>query len=86
MSYSFFYCNNLTRFESVFWMKTLTSRLFKKYSKIKKSRVRFCLPLGWLHSVGAEAHKLGKVVFGPTLSLLLPLFGERKKGKLHILK
>ena len=77
-------------------MKTLTSRLFKIYSKIKKSRARFCLSLGWLHitekiiencnSAGEEAHKLGKVVFGPTLSLLLPLFGERKKGKLHILK
>ena len=77
-------------------MKTLTSRLFKIYSKIKNRGHGFVyLLVGYIslkkiiencNSVGEEAHKLGKVVFGPTLSLLLPLFGERKKGKLHILK
>ena len=53
-------------------MKTAKSRLFKKYLKRRKSRVRFCLFRGWLHisekkliengnSFGAEAHKGGKV-------------------------
>ena len=27
-----------------------------------------------------------QLVFGPTLTLILPLFGEHKKGKLYILK
>ena len=55
------------------------------------------MSLGWLHisekkiiehcnSVGAGAHKVGKTIFGPTLSIILPTFGERKKGKLYILK
>ena len=54
-------------------MKTVKSRLFKKYLKIRKSRARFCLSLGWLNisekkiielynSVGAGDHKIGKVV------------------------
>ena len=38
------------------------------------------------NSVGAGAHKVGKTVFGPTLSIILPTFGERKEGKLYILK
>ena len=57
----------------------------------------FRLCLGSLHiskkiiencnSVGAEAHKVGKIVsFGPTLTLILPISGELKKSKLHILK
>ena len=64
-------------------MRTVESRLFKKYLKRKKSRARFCLSLGWLHiiekniencnSVSAEAHKVGKVVsfwsnFDPTFT------------------
>ena len=36
-----FNCNNLTSFESVFYMKTVKNRLFKKYLKRRKSR--FCL-------------------------------------------
>ena len=44
-----FYCNNSTGFESVFCMKKVRSRLFKKYMKRRKSRAWFCLPLGWLH-------------------------------------
>ena len=44
-----FYCNNSTSFESVFYMKTVKSRLSKKYLKRRKSRAWFCLPLGWLH-------------------------------------
>ena len=44
-----FYCNNSTSFESVCCMKTVKSRLFKKYLKRRKSRARFCLSLGWLH-------------------------------------
>ena len=53
-------------------MKTVKSRLFKKYLKRRKSWARFCLPLGWLNIsekqllktaiVSAEAHKVGKVV------------------------
>ena len=54
-------------------MKTVKSRLFKKYLKRRKSRVQFCLSLSWLHIsekkllktaivlVGAGAHKKGKV-------------------------
>ena len=39
------------------------------------------------NSVGAGAQNIGKVVsFWPTLTLILPTFGERKKGKLYILK
>ena len=43
------------------------------------------------NSVGAGAHKVGKVVsfllvFGPTLTLVLPVYGECKKSKLYILK
>ena len=44
-----FYCNNSTKFESVICMKTVKSRLFKKYLKRRKSQARFGLPLGWLH-------------------------------------
>ena len=36
-------------FESVLCMKTVKSRLFKKYLKRKKSWEQCCLPLGWLH-------------------------------------
>ena len=54
-------------------METVKSRLFKKYLKRRKSRAQFCLSLGWLNisekkiienynSVGAGAHKVGKVV------------------------
>ena len=61
-------------------MKTVKSRLFKKYLKRRKSRAQFCLSLGWLNvseknignynSVGAGAHKVGKVVsFWPNFDL-----------------
>ena len=67
-----FYCNNSTNFETVICMKTVKSKLLKKYLKRIKSRARFCLPLRWLHisekkkmienfnSIGVEAHKVGK--------------------------
>ena len=38
------------------------------------------------NSVVAEVHKVGKVVFGLILTIILPIFGERKKGKFYILK
>ena len=38
------------------------------------------------NSVGAGASKVGKIVFGPSLTLVLLIFGERKKGKLYMLK
>ena len=38
------------------------------------------------NSVGAGASKVGKIVFGSSLTLLLLIFGERKKGKLYMLK
>ena len=38
------------------------------------------------NSVGAGANKVEKVAFSPTLTLLLLIFGECKKGKLYILK
>ena len=54
-------------------MKTVKSRLFKKYLKRRKSQARFCLSLSWLNinekkiielynSVGAGTHKVGKVI------------------------
>ena len=54
-------------------MKTVKSRLFKKYLERRKSRARFCLSFGWLHisqiknienrnSVGAGAQNMEKVV------------------------
>ena len=52
-------------------MKTIKSKLFKKYVRTRKSRGRFCFSLGWLNiskkviencnSVHAGAHKVGKV-------------------------
>ena len=53
--------------------------------------------LGWLHisekkivenckSVGAGDHKVGKVAFDPNLTLIFPIFGERDKHKLYILR
>ena len=53
-----FYFNNSASFESVFCMKTLTGRLFKKCLKRRKSLPRFCLSLGWLHIC---ANKLLKI-------------------------
>ena len=50
MSHSFFDCNNLMSFESIFYMKTFKSRLFKNYLKRRKLHTQFCLPLGWLHT------------------------------------
>ena len=47
-SYSCCY-NNSKSVESAFCMKTVKSRLFKKYLKRRKLRARFCLPFGCLH-------------------------------------
>ena len=64
-------------------MKTVKSRLFKKYLKKKKLSASF-LSLGWLHisekkiiencnSVGVGAHKVEKVVsFEPTIDSSFP--------------
>ena len=64
----------------------------------RKSWARFCFSFSWLHisekkivencnSVGAGAQNVRKVViFGPTLTLILPTFPERKNGKSYILK
>ena len=53
-------------------MKTVKSRLFKKYLERRISRARLCLSLGWQHicekiikncnSVGAGVQNIGKVV------------------------
>ena len=61
----------MTSFERVFCIET-RSRLFQKISEKRKLQARSCLSLGWLHingkniengnSVGAGAHKVGKVV------------------------
>ena len=79
-------------------MKTVKGGLFKKYLERRKSWAPFCLPLVWLPTVikkiiencnfvGAGAQKIGEVVsFWTTLTIILPIFGESKKGKLHILK
>ena len=84
-------------FESVFFMKTVKIRWFKKYLK-KKKIMNTYLFVTWLatyhwknniencNSVGAGAHKLEKIVFGPVIQLW-PWFFEYsenvKKGKLH---
>ena len=38
------------------------------------------------NSVGAGAQKVGKVVFGPTLTQIFLIFGKCEIGKLHIFK
>ena len=72
-------------------MKTFRSTLFKKYLERIKSRVCFCLFLAWLHTskkitencnyVGAEAHKVEKVVrFWSNLDPNFPdIWKEREK-------
>ena len=87
-----FYCNNSTSFESIFCLKTVQSRLFKKYLKRRKLWAQ--LSLGWLNIseiehytiVGAGAHRVGKAVSLWSLTLILLMFGKCEKGKLHILK
>ena len=94
-----FYCNSSTSFESVFCIKTVKCRLFKKHLKRRKSRACFCLSLAWLHISEQKLLKAPiifvqeelisqekQLVFGPTLTLFLLIFGERKNGKLYILK
>ena len=93
-----FYSNNSTSFESVFPMKTVKSWLFKNYLKGKKSRARYCLLLGWLYISVKKLLKTAillvqelikwekQLVFVPTSTLILPIIGEHKKGKLHVLK
>ena len=85
-------------FESAFCMKIVKSRLFKKYLKKRKSPTRFSLPLGWLHISEKKLLKTPILLvqelrisekysaFGPTLTLILPIFGERKIGKLYKFK
>ena len=72
-------------------MKRVKSRLFKKYLQKRKSRERFCLPLGWLNiskniienynSVRAGAHKVGKVVsLWPNFDPNFPDIWKVRKG------
>ena len=79
-------------------MKTVKSRLFKNYLERRRSRARFCVSLGWLHITEKKLLKTAillvqelriqkkKLVFGPTLTKILPIFGERKKDKLYVFK
>ena len=81
-------------------MKLYLAWIFEKiFEKKKKNIPATVLFAPWLatyqwknliqncNSVGAGAHKVEKVVsFDPTLTLILPIFGKRKKGKLYILK
>ena len=79
-------------------MKTVKSRLFKKYLESRKSRAWLCLSLGWLYINGKKMLKTASLllqelrikeklsVFGLTLTLILTIFGEHKKGELYILK
>ena len=84
-----FYCND-SSFERLFCMKTVKSRLFKKYLKRKKLQVQFCLYLGWLdisekniekcNSLFGWAYKVEKmVVFGPTLTIIFLIFESMKR-------
>ena len=73
--------------------KQIIQKIFEK-----KEIAGIVLPVSWLatyqwkkiienfNAVGAGAHKGGKVAsFGPALTAILPIFGERKKGKSYIL-
>ena len=79
---SFFYVNHSTSFESVFCIKTVKSRLFKKHLERRKSQERFCLPISWLHmSVQINYWKLqfcrcrsSKSMKNTLLAVLWPLF------------
>ena len=50
------------RFESLFCMKTVKSRSFKKYLEMRKSWARFCLSLGWLYISEKELLKTAILV------------------------
>ena len=90
-----FYSINSTSFESVFCMKTVIQKIFKR-----KKIASLFLFVSWLatyqwkkiiencNSVCAGADKVGKTVliFGPTLTVISLIFGERKNGKSYILK
>ena len=81
------YCNDSRSFESAFCMKTVKSRLFKKY--MIKSLSTLCFSLSWLHGSANEIPRLIKVKQlkqCPTLTFVFPIFRVREKGKLYILR
>ena len=91
-----FYCND-SSFERLFCMKTVKSRLFKKYLKRKKLQVQFCLYLGWLdisekniekcNSLFGWAYKVEKMVsFWPNVDHNFSDIWEHEKSKLYVLK
>ena len=78
-------------------MKTVKSRLFKKYLKKKKIAIKFSF--SWLatyqwkiiiedcNSVSAGAHKVVKgISFGPTFDSSFPIFGDSEESKLYLWK
>ena len=95
MCYSFFIATIWRALKAYLAWKQLKVDHSKNIWK-KKSRAQFCSCLGWLNisekiielnnSVSAGANKEGKVVFGPTLTLICLIFGKSAKGKFHILK
>lgn len=74
---SYFLLQYLTNSKSVFSMKTIKSRLFNKYFKIRKSATWF-VGFQWekiienYNSDDAGIHKAEKIASGPTLVLLWP--------------
>ena len=91
----FIFCfNNSSSFEIVFCMKTVESRLFKKYLKRRKLRAWFCISLAWLHISEKNYRKLlfccGRSSWSrkslTQSCLIFPIFGQREMGKLHISK
>ena len=50
-------------------MKTVKSRLFKKYLKRKQSWATFCLSLGWLNISEKKLLKVGKYKVEKVVSL-----------------
>ena len=81
-SHSLFYCNNSSSFESIFCIKAVKTRLFKKYLKKKKigGTIQFVI------SVGAEAHKVGKIIsFWPNFDTNFTDIRRAWNGKLNIL-
>ena len=69
-----FYCNNLTSFEGVFCVKTVKSRLFKKYLKIS-AKSKWKKIMENYNSVGVGAHTVGKLVrFWPNFEPNFPIW------------
>ena len=71
--YSFFNCNNSTSFENVFCRITVKSTLYLIHIIFNTFKIY------------SKRRKL-RVVFDPTLTFILPIFGDNEEGKLYMWK